>query len=120
MAFFNKKQSTFTPYQGRDTYLDFYVQAITEEILHKNKKTHQFSNISKSEMLALRNLSNDDSIIIKKADKSNTIVIMDCEKYKDEVERQLKNKTYYEQQISNPEQSVKSDILKCMYDLKSH
>ena len=68
-------------------------------------------------MSALHNLATDKSIIIKKADKSNSIVIMDREKYKQEIERQLKNTTYYEQQDSNPEENIKSNILKCMEEI---
>ena len=32
LPFFNKKQSSFTPPNGRDVYLDFYIEAISQEI----------------------------------------------------------------------------------------
>ena len=70
--FFNKLKSTFTPFAGRDMYLDFYITAITEEILQSASKKRQYSNITKEELASLRKLSQDDSIVIKKADKSNT------------------------------------------------
>ena len=38
LPFFNKKQSTFVPPNGRDTYLDFYIEAVTQEILQASPK----------------------------------------------------------------------------------
>ena len=38
MPFFNKRKSTFTPSAGRDTYLDFYIEAIHQEILNSLPK----------------------------------------------------------------------------------
>ena len=34
LPFFNKKHLSFTPPNGRDVYLDFYIEAISQEILH--------------------------------------------------------------------------------------
>ena len=94
MPFFNKKKSTFTPSAGRDTYLDFYIKAIHQEILNSLPKKSTYTKISKEELKSQRRLSNDPDIIIKKADKSSTIVIMDKGNYLQEVERQLNNETY--------------------------
>ena len=79
---------------GRDVYLDFYIEAISQEILHSEINGKRHSNISKSEFASLRSLSRDDSIVIKKADKSGTIVIMKKCDYIAEVERQLHNSNY--------------------------
>lgn len=75
MGYFNKDKSSFTPPSGRDSHLDFYIEAITQEILHSIPHKRGYSNISKKEMESLHNLINDDSIVIKKADKSNNIII---------------------------------------------
>ena len=48
-------------------------------------------NFSLGERKALFKLSHDENIIIKKADKSPSIVIMNRSDYIQEVERQLKN-----------------------------
>ena len=82
-----KKQSTFVPPNGRDTYLDFYIEAVTQEILQASPKRKLYSNISKEEMESLRSLSQDDSIVIRKADKSNMIVIMNKTDYIKEKKR---------------------------------
>ena len=81
LPFFNKKQSTFVPPNGRDTYLDFYIEDATQEILRASPNRKLYSNISKEEMEWLRSLSQDDSVVIRKADKSNMIVIMNKTDY---------------------------------------
>ena len=43
--------------------------AVTQEILQASPKRKVYSNVSKEEMESLRSLSQDDSIVIKKADK---------------------------------------------------
>ena len=96
LPFFNKKQSSFMPPSGRDIYLDFYIETISQDILHAEPKTKLHSNISKSEFASLKSLARDDSIVLKKADKSGTIVIMNKCDYIAEVERQLHNSDYYE------------------------
>ena len=117
LPFFNKKKSSFTPPSGRDVYLDFYIEAISQEILHNEHKSKRHSNISKSEFASLRSLARDDSIVLKKADKSGTVVIMNKCDYIAEVERQLHNSTYYEKLDSDPSTEVKSKIIDCIEDL---
>ena len=67
LPFFNKGQSTFVPPNGHDTYLDFYIEAVRQEILQASPKRKLYSNNSKEEMESLRSLSQDDSIVIKKS-----------------------------------------------------
>ena len=100
MTFFNKRKPTLTPSAGRDTYLDFYIEAIHQEILNFLPKKSRYTNISKETLQCLRRLFNDlDIIIIKKADKSSTIGILNKFVYIRAVERQLHNGTYYESLI---------------------
>ena len=117
LPFFNKLQSSFTPPSGRDVYLDFYIEAISQEILHAEPKTKLHSNISKVEFASLKGLARDDSIVLKKADKSGTIVIMNKCDYIAEVERQLHNSDYYEKLESDPSEEVKSRISDCIEKL---
>ena len=55
-SFFNKRESSFLPPSGRDVYLDFYTEAISQEILHNKHKSKRHSNISKSEFASFRRL----------------------------------------------------------------
>ena len=54
------------------------------------------SNLSQEEQVALKSLSQDDSIVIKKSYKGSKLVIMNIEDYIAEAQRQLNNSTYYE------------------------
>ena len=64
--FFNKKESTFIPPSGCDIYLDFYIEAVTQEILQdRSPKRKCYSNISKEQMDSLRSLSQYDLIVLK-------------------------------------------------------
>ena len=72
---------------------------------------------SKSEFASLQSLARDDSIVLKKADKSGTIVVMNKCDYIAEVERQLHNSNYYEKLQSDPSEEVKSRISDCMKQL---
>ena len=75
-TFHKKSQSTFIPPAGRDSTLDFYIEAITHEILQQNKNYKYRSNLSHEEQTALTSLCTDESIVVKKAGKSSTVVIM--------------------------------------------
>lgn len=119
LPFINNKGSTFTPSSGRDIYLDFYISAVTQEILQNEKSKKYFSNISKKELESLKRLSHDKEIIIKKADKSSTIVIMNRADYENEVNRQLHDNTYYEQLHDDPRNTIEKRITESMNSLES-
>ena len=117
MPFFNQRKSTFTPSAGRDTYLAFYIEAIHQEILNSPPKKSRYTNISKEELHCLRRLSNNPDIIIKKADKSSTIVILNKNDYIREVERQLHNETYYEKLDVEFSDTVEKNVLNCISEI---
>ena len=52
-----------------------------------NKKDHRFENLSREEYDTFINLSNNKNIIIRKADKGNTVVIIDWTNYLKEMEK---------------------------------
>ena len=59
------------------------------------KKYKFTSNLSPEELEALKQLRNDNTIIIKKADKGSTVVLMNRDDYIAEVERQLNDTKFY-------------------------
>ena len=69
--------------------MDFYIDSITNEILQNDKKYKFTPNLSPEELEALKQLRNDNTIVIKKADKGSNVVIMNRDDYIAEVERQL-------------------------------
>ena len=56
---------------------------------------HRGDNLSKDERRALDELRNNDSIVIKPADKGSSTVVMDKSAYVTEAYRQLSDSTYY-------------------------
>ena len=60
-------------------------------------KKYKFTpNLSPEEFEAIKQLRNDNTIIIKKADKGSTVVLMNRDGYIAEVERQLNDTKFYE------------------------
>lgn len=97
--------------------LNFYIEAVTQKTLKASPNKHTHGNISKEEMSSLRSLSQDDSIFIKKAVKSNIKVIMNREDYIKEVERHLDNKQYYTKVNCDPSESIKQNIQNCVNEI---
>ena len=107
---FKKSKSTFIPPAGRDPTLDFYIDAITKELLSDKKKYKYQSNLSNEEHQSLNSLREDQSIVIKKADKGSTIVIMNKCDYSNEVLRQLNDVQYYKKLDCNPLEDFHKEI----------
>lgn len=72
------------------------------ETLKNNYRTFQEKhNLSIQEIKALRELQKNKNVIIKPADKGSAVVILSRTQYTFEVERQLKDKEYY-QKLDEP------------------
>jgi hypothetical protein len=74
-----------------------------------NVKNPGTPNLSKQELGSIGLIKSDKDIIIKPADKGNSIVILNKENYKVEAYRQLLDKTYYEelQELKQSETAIK-------------
>ena len=70
--------------------------------MHYNIK----QNLSKSEYRTIKSLQNDESIIIKEADKGKTTVIMDKERYREMVELVINDKNYDEKLPGDPQRDT--------------
>ena len=92
-------KSTFVPPSGRDTSLNFYIDSITSEIIQNDKKYKFTPNLSPEELEALKQLRNDNTIIIKKADKGSTVALMNRDDYTAEVERQLNDTKFHKKMM---------------------
>ena len=78
---------------------------------YKMTKKYKFTpNLSPEELEALKQLRNDNTIVIKKADKGSTVVIMNRDDYIAEVERQLNDTKFYEKLDENPQEQFRKDI----------
>ena len=101
--------SNWTPYIN-DVYLEMYLSEIEEELMKINEHGMNYSNLSKEERDALHNLSHDDSIMIKTADKGSGIVIWDRSDCLLECQRQLSDQQVYEKIEQNPLEKVTNRI----------
>ena len=90
--------------------MDFYIDSITNEILQNDKKYKFTPNLSPEELEALKQLRNDNTIVIKKADNGSTVVIMNRDDYIAEVERQLNDTKFYKKLDENPQEQFRKDI----------
>lgn len=63
-------------------------------------------NLTHKQTLILENLGNDESIIIKPADKGSGIVILDQKDYKNEALWQLNDETAYQRIHSDPTATI--------------
>ena len=66
-----------------------------KELFEVCKSNLGYSNFSKEEWQCERLLTNDRSIVIKKADKSSCVVVWDREDYIAEVSKQLSDESVY-------------------------
>ena len=73
-----------------------------DEILNISAHGSNYSNLSPDEQEALRNLSRDESIVIKGADKGSAVVVWDKDDYLKESDNHLDDNNTYEQVVSDP------------------
>ena len=114
-AFRNK--STWSPERGREIAIEAYAQAVEEEILSSlNIERGVYSNLSESEREALKDLKSYDDIVIKEADKSSGVVVMDRDTYNNEAFRQLRDREVYRETPTDLTQQIADRIRKLLGD----
>ncbi len=109
-----KLKSTFDP-KINDPFLEAFFVLVKEEIDNYHSKSPRGHNLTK----ALHSLQSNPNLTIKKADKGSVVVLMDTERYIQEVERQLNNTDFYVKSITDTtENHIKQieEILKEMLD----
>ena len=95
-----------------------------------NKKDHRFENLDSDEYEAFLGLAGNDNIIIQKADKGNTVVIVDKSSYVQRMEDLLSDTSKFQKISFNPKHKVNKElrhiidmedaIKKCLDDLLEH
>ena len=68
--------------------------------------TNTKKNLKKQEYQAMREMYNNNDIVVKPADKGGSIVIMNTTDYIAETDRQLNNPDHYEKLLEDPTQLV--------------
>ncbi|KAL5012387.1 hypothetical protein ScPMuIL_010938 [Solemya velum] len=110
----NKKG--FTPSDNRDIHLNDYINTLKSHPITENKQNVK-ENLTVREKAALKHIHEDETIVIKEADKGGAIVILDTLYYKQLVMEQLNDHNFYERIESNKDKTVMRDIKKF---LKKH
>ena len=91
-----RKKSGWTPPEGRDKWLDLYLESVSKEII-QNINQHQQTNMTDKDLRAIQELVMDNSIIIRPADKGSGIAIIDTDEYINKIEKELQDTTTYKQ-----------------------
>ena len=75
-----------------------------------NKRDHRFENLAKDEYTAFLSLKSNNNIIIQKADKGNTVVILDRVSYVSEMEKLLADTSKFIKVAFNPKHKVNKEV----------
>ena len=118
-----KPKSTFVPpvfNASVNTFCRLVDQDVFSQFSPLDSINHCHSNLSRQESLSLKDLSNDQSIVIRRADKGGAIVLQNRESYIEEINRQLSNTEYYMMLSCDPtirfSKEIKSTLDKALSD----
>ena len=112
-----KNKSNFIPTptpKNHNAALEKYIETLQNTPTTKSNTNVKY-NVSLAERNAIKSVANDESIIIKEADKGGAVVIMDREHYKTMAETLLMDEEYYQELSADPQ---KSDEIKYKKFLK--
>ena len=85
---------TWKPPKGHPN-LEVFLSQVERKLFEIANTSLGYSNFSKEEWQAMRELANDRSIVIKKADKGSCVVVWDRSDYIAEAEKQLSDQNVY-------------------------
>ena len=110
-----RKKSNWIPPKGRDSDLEAFVTNVTDIPLTPNDKSKIKHNLPKSQQNSIKSLTDDESSIIKEADKGGATVIMNKSFYQRKIEDMLSNQEFYEQLDNNPHEPIMATYKKNSY-----
>ena len=88
------RKSSWKPPQGHPN-LEVYLSQAENKLFSIVDESIRYFNLSKEELVAMRSLADDRSIVIKKADTGSCIVVWNRNDYLREAEKQLKDQNVY-------------------------
>ncbi|KAJ8040149.1 hypothetical protein HOLleu_14366 [Holothuria leucospilota] len=107
-----RKKSSWTPPTNRDKHFDAFIDVVKKEIMEA-PTGHFYRNISSDERSLITELQNDSDIIIKEADKGSAVVVMDKERYVEEVYGRLRDESVYKMVDKNVIVGIERKHLLC-------
>ena len=96
-----RSKSTFNP-ENKDFIEEKCLSSLEEKLLDIDIPKDKFNNLSKEERDALYSLKNDNTIVIKGADKGSGVVAWDREHYLKEAHKHKSDEEVYEEVINDP------------------
>ena len=90
-----RPKSTFNP-KNKDVIIETYLSSLEVKLLDIDIPKDKFNNLSKEERDALYSLKNDNTIVIKRAEKGSAVV------YLNETHKQLSDEDVYEDVTNDP------------------
>ena len=98
-----KPDSTFNPPRNRDPVLDIYIDYLTkyplEEVANNQDKIED--NLTRAQWNGIKELRNNQNLVIKKGDKGGACVVMDSEFYHKKVFELVNDKNTYQELNGN-------------------
>lgn len=110
-----KLKSTFVP-QTNNASIDTFCRLVEKEALDlcmQNDVNTVYPNLLQSEKKALMELMNNETIVIRNADKGGAVIVQDKKAYVSEIERQLCDSDVYKCLSSDPTHKF-CDEIKCV------
>ena len=112
-----KKKSKFDP-KRKDAAIELYLSRLEEEISSLDYEVG-YSNLTKGERDAVYSLKDDNSIIVKEANKGSAVVVWDRDDYLREAKNQLNDKNVYKEltgDVEGPLEKIIKTFLKKIRD----
>ena len=113
-----KKKSRWCP-KPQDHCLNAFIEKVNNDLSTFDPHVVVDNNLSLEEKKALKELRECNSIVIKKADKSSSIVVMNKDDYIEEAERQLSDAKFYKKLSSDPTKVFNNEINLLLEKLKN-
>lgn len=105
-----KNKSYWEPKSGTNTTLDTTINYLKLTKEHKSLKINTRTNISHNERNAIASLKNNDSLIIKEADKGAAVVLMNTDFYKSKCYEILNDPNTYQKITDNRDKNTITKI----------
>ena len=107
-----KPDSTFNPPRNRDLVLDIYIDYLTkyqlEEVTINEDKTED--NLTRAQWNGIKELRNNQNLVIKKGDKGGACVVMGSEFYHRKMFELVNNKNTYQELNGNIDKKINKKI----------
>ena len=114
-----KKKSTWCP-KPNDHSLNGFIEKVSNDLSTFDPDISASKNLSFEENNALKDLKGNPDIVIKKADKSSSIVVMNKGDYVKEAKRQLSDEKFYRETMSDYTKEFNDHINQLLENLKSN